>query len=332
MRLRQSTLLTFAAMALIAGPLCSAWADVPLTGRFLAREACPALQSIRKAANPGSIQTEPGRSYPVVAKNKAAASHYLIEIADAAPQRRWVSIDCGDLVDGGAPAGDTEAKMRPAEFVLAVSWEPAFCETQAGLRKSECKTQTPQRFDASHFSLHGLWPQPGTNIYCSVPPDQIAASKDGKWQKLPDLELQPETHDELVRVMPGATSYLDRHEWIKHGTCFGGETAEVYFSRSIALLNQLNASRARDLFASNLGSQISNAAIRQAFDETFGEGAGRRVRVSCKRDGSRDLIIELTIGLAGRIDGQTSLADLIAASEPSDPGCPRGFVDPVGLQ
>lgn len=332
MMLRQSIILTFANMALVALPLSGAWADVPLTGRFLASAACPALQSVRKRTNPGSIQTEPGHFYPVVAKNKAEASHYLIEIAGAAPERRWVSIDCGDLVDGGAPAGDTQAKMKPAEFVLAVSWQPAFCETQAGLRKSECKTQTPQRFDASHFALHGLWPQPGSNIYCSVPPDQIAASKDGKWHRLPDPELLPETRGELARVMPGATSHLDRHEWIKHGTCFGGETAEAYFSRSIALLNELNESRAREIFASNVGSEISNAAIRQAFDEAFGEGAGKRVRVSCKRDGSRELIVELTIGLAGRIDGQTSLAELIAASEPTDSGCPRGIVDPAGLQ
>jgi ribonuclease T2 len=330
--LRQSIILTLAATALLAPPSACSWADVPLTGRFVARDACPAFQSIRRGANPGSIQTEPGRSYPVLAKNKLEASHYLVEITGAAPERRWVSIDCGDLVDGTEPAGDTQAKMKPAEFVLAVSWQPAFCETQAGLRKSECRTQTPDRFDASHFALHGLWPQPGSNIYCSVPSDQIAASKEGKWQRLPNLELDPETRSELEQVMPGAASNLDRHEWIKHGTCFGGETAEVYFSRSIALLNELNASRPRDLFASKLGSQITNAAIRQAFDEAFGEGAGKRVRVSCKRDGSRELIVELTIGLAGRIDGQTSLAELIAASEPTDSGCPRGIVDPAGLQ
>ena len=51
-----------------------------------------------------------------------------------------------------------------------------------------------------------------------------------------------------------------------------------------------------------------------------------------QRDGSRNLMVELTIGLGGEVDDEPSLADLIAASEPTDPGCPRGIVDPVRVQ
>src|SRR3546814_1497468 len=53
------------------------------------------------------------------------------------------------------------AGHRPAAaadfFVLAVSWQPAFCETRPA--KPECVTQDEDRFDASHFALHGLWPR-----------------------------------------------------------------------------------------------------------------------------------------------------------------------------
>ena len=88
----------------------------------------------------------------------------------------------------------------------------------------------------------------------------------------------------------------------------------------------------RDLFAANIGRELSVAEIRESFDEAFGRGAGERVRLACRDDGSRRLIVELTIGLRGDIPGGTPVAQLIAASAPTDEGCPGGIVDPVGLQ
>ncbi len=107
-------------------------------------------------------------------------------------------------------------------------------------------------------------------------------------------------------------------------------SADDYFSRAIALLDQLNASKAQALFAASIGGEITGQAIRDAFDESFGEGAGDRVRVSCKRIRGRNVITELTIGLAGDVGDEPSLADLIAGSETTDPGCPGGAVEAVG--
>ena len=45
-----------------------------------------------------------------------------------------------------------------------------------------------------------------------------------------------------------------------------------------------------------------------------------------------DLLTEITIGLV-RVPGDTnSLAELMRASAPTDPGCPGGIIDPVGYQ
>jgi ribonuclease T2 len=333
------------ALVLLALSVARVAADVRLDGTFTAREACPAFQSIRNETNPGSIHLETGKSYPLRAKNKPDASHYQIEVADAEPRRRWVAIGCGEVEDtsagsasggsGGAPAG-AGTGLRKAEYILAVSWQPAFCETAAGRRKTECGTQSADRFDASHFTLHGLWPQ--GRSYCRVPADVVATDKASKtdpdaWQRLPPVSLAPGTRRELERVMPGTMSQLDRHEWIKHGTCFGDASADAYFARAIALLDQLNQSRARGLFARSVGHEITREAIRQAFDESFGSGAGDRVVVECNDDGGRRLIAELTIGLVGAIGDAPTLAPLMAASAPPrDPGCPAGLVDPVGLQ
>jgi len=77
---------------------------------------------------------------------------------------------------------------------------------------------------------------------------------------------------------------------------------------------------------------VSVAEIRARFDQAFGPGAGERVRVACRDDGGRRLIAELTIGLRGYISSGIPVADLIRASSPTDPGCPGGVVDAVGLQ
>jgi ribonuclease T2 len=237
--------------------------------------------------------------------------------------RRWVK-----PAAGARAREERDSDPTRAEYVLSVSWQPAFCETKRD--KAECATQTPNRFDATHFTLHGLWPQPRRNAYCDVPPEMSLADKDGDWDRLPEPKLSDATRQRLAQVMPGTQSNLERHEWIKHGTCFHADSADEYFSRAIALIDQLNAAKAQGLFASNVGGEITGKAIRDPFDESFGEGAGDRVRVSCKRIRGRNLIVELTIGLAGEIGDEPSLANLIAASAATDPGCPGGAVDTVG--
>ena len=82
----------------------------------------------------------------------------------------------------------------------------------------------------------------------------------------------------------------------------------------------------------SIGRRVTAADIRAAFDQGFGPGAGNRVRMTCKDDGDRRLIAEITLGLKGDIPGGTSLSDLLLAAAPSDPGCPAGLLDPVGPQ
>jgi len=215
-----------------------------------------------------------------------------------------------------------------AEFlVLAVSWQPAFCETRP--EKPECTSQTEDRFDASHFALHGLWPQPRENVYCDVPAAVRNLDEAGRWQALPALALTEATRAALDRMMPGSRSALDRHEWIKHGSCYSAD-AERYFADSLRLLDELNRSAVRDLFTGAIGEALSARDIRAAFDEAFGDGAGRRVHVACRRVGFRRLIVELTVNLAGPITADRGLATLLRDAPVHYEGCPAGIVDRVG--
>ncbi|TGW06514.1 ribonuclease, partial [Mesorhizobium sp. M2D.F.Ca.ET.145.01.1.1] len=186
----------------------------------------------------------------------------------------------------------------------------------------------------TNFTLHGLWPQPNSPFYCQASASDKANDNPAHWQDLPPVNLDADTRAELDKVMPGTASKLERHEWIKHGTCYG-KSQQEYFSDALHLMREVNSSPVRDLFARSIGGKLTADQIRGAFDQAFGAGAGDRVRVSCVIDPSngRRLIGELTLGLAGPIGPNSSLKDLLLASVPTNKaGCPTGTVDAIGFQ
>lgn len=218
------------------------------------------------------------------------------------------------------------ADTRPAEYILSLSWQPAFCENHTA--KPECAGETTASVDATHFSLHGLWPQPFKNQFCGVDAALIDSDKHGDWKSLPAVDVDSTIRARLATAMPGARSLLERHEWLRHGTCYGAD-ANTYFGDALALLDAVNASSVQALFAANIGKEVSAADIRGAFDTAFGPGTGDRVKVACERDGDRRLISEITVGLVGKPGQGQSIGALAAGSKPTSPGCPSGIVDPV---
>lgn len=330
--------------ALLVALASVAGAQVKMDGQFAATKACPAIQSIKKGTNFGDISVEAGKSYRLLGKNKNQETYYWVEVPGANPLQRWVPIDCGTTdakapsttVSGGGAAVDTpqgtvKPKPKPKgpiggvpSFVLAISWEPAFCEVMKD--KAECKNETPASYEATHFSLHGLWPQPRRNVFCGVDPVIAALDDQHQWEQLPQPPLSADTKVALDKVMPGTQSVLERHEWIKHGTCYPGGNADQYFKDAIRMVDEINSSAVQTFMAANIGKIVQTADLRATFDAVYGKGAGERVRVSCSKDG---MISELTIGLKGDTNGRTPLADLIAASETTDVGCASGLVDAV---
>lgn len=263
------------------------------------------------------------------------------------PSERWVDIECGlHLVEaseggqtgtdggtGSGGAGDVKF-VRPnvtgpsadADFLLAASWQPSFCQTHQNV--PECATQTADRFDADHFALHGLWPQPRGNFWCGITAAEKNLTSRGNRHRLKEIQLSDETRAELNKVMPGAQSYLDRYEWTKHGSCYS-DSPEEYYSESLDLMAQLNASAVRDLFAANIGNDLSVSQVKAAFDNSFGAGAGDRVGVNCKGG----LITELFLNLKGTIEADTSMGDLLLAAKPTTSNCQGGVgrVDEAGF-
>ncbi len=313
----------------------SAQAEIRLSGGyFIALSNCEALQSIRKQTNPGNIRLTVDMAYEVLAKNKADATHYRVRVKGASTMERWVPVTCGTLlvdcrkVAADVPSGPTQpsSTSRPSsrlEYLLALSWQPAFCQTHQS--KKECSNQTEDRYDASHFTLHGLWPQPRSNVYCNVSRNEKQLDEQKKWERLPRLTLRQNTYNDLTKTMSGVASFLHRHQWIKHGTCYSA-TPEEYFRESIMLADQVNTSAVRDFFAANIGKTVSAADIKAKFDAAFGAGAGDKVKIKC----SNGMIAELWININGEIDEHTQLKDLLKNADHASSSCREGLIDPVG--
>lgn len=293
----------------------------PLQGQFTATNTCPALASIRKNTNPGDIEITPGQTYPVLAQNDENASHYQIEIAGASPTQRWVTVNCGTIDATIIPASASEITTVPMQsatgttYLLALSWQPNFCEGKPD--KTECKNlaENPNRPEATHFVLHGLWPQPQGNDYCGVSSSDRALDEGKAWSKLPAIEekLAPATWAKLQAVMPGTVSNLHRHEWIKHGTCYQG-TPEEYFSEAIALLEQINQSPVQVLIAQKIGQQLPVKDIDEKLI-VFGADTGNKVEVKCNATG----LTEMWFNLEGEITPTTPISKLLVAAQPAKP-------------
>ena len=332
--MRTKILLPFAAL-IAATP---AVAQVKMSGAFTATEACPAFQSIRKMTNPGEVSLEPGHAYPIVAKNREDATHYQVVIDGASPALRWVAVGCGGLDEANAtppvevaPAGvapvPAPAGVHAVTHVLALGWEPTFCRSHE--QKAECRTETPSGFDATHLSLHGLWPQPRGKAYCGVDASLVSADKNHSWDDLPEPELSAAVKTRLAAAMPGFQSGLERHEWIVHGTCFGA-SADVYFSRAAELAEQVNASAVRDLFVSRIGQTLTRDDLSAAFNQAFGAGAGDRITLQCHGRGPDREIDAIVVSLAGDVVGKAPLGELMQAAAAVGSSCPSGLVRKVG--
>lgn len=223
---------------------------------------------------------------------------------------------------GTAIADNCPTKGCAQKYTLALSWQPGFCETHGD--KAECQEQTATSYDASNFTLHGLWPD--KLEYCNVSASNIKNDKTGNWKDLPTVEVDGETTDELDEVMPGfGESSLERHEWIKHGTC-DGRNSDDYYDLSVDLLKEFNDSQVRNLFVEHIGETISLDQVKTAFEGTFGSGSSSSLSLKC--DSRNNLATEIRLKIKRPQVGQ-KLADLLLPS--GGQSCSQVVVDGFGV-
>ena len=75
-------------------------------------------------------------------------------------------------------------------WVLALSWQPAFCESVKHNRP-ECRNVQENDLTGRQFTLHGLWPM--NQNYCNISNKLKETDRQRKWEQLPELDLTAET-------------------------------------------------------------------------------------------------------------------------------------------
>lgn len=321
---------------------------VTLFGRYDAKplQICEAFNNMKHTKNTHNVVLDTSRTYTVLREHKG---QHLVLIKGEQPAQRWVDKACFPSKQNAAkttpkPFLSIKDELRNAERnianrkhtkkyekkisgkqnLLALTWHNAFCETHR--YRKECKQRVlpnSKKYSANHFVLHGLWPQPRNKLYCDVDKELIVTDKHKQWRDLPCLALDEETENALEKVMPGYASELHKHEWVKHGTCYGTD-AEQYFRDSISFVEQLNRSKVAEYFKSHIGKRVTLKQIRHHFDRSFGVGAGKRVELVCKKG----LVTELRLQLGS---GSDDLGTLLHRGKNRRSRCQGGMMDRAGF-
>ncbi|MEA3419130.1 MAG: hypothetical protein U9Q90_06985 [Campylobacterota bacterium] len=317
---------------------------------------CPAFNNMKHSKNTHAVHLDTSKKYTVLKYHKGQA---LVLIKGEQPAQRWVDDECFSKSDNGSISMNakevesgivsTEDNLSKASLdmdltkntkkykynytneyynaklsqqnLLALSWHNAFCETHRS--KRECRERRGKRYSDTRFVLHGLWPQPRENIYCNVPQELKQYDKNRQWYRLPTLPLSEGTLTALLHLMPGSASNLHRHEWVKHGTCYGTDP-ESYFLEAISLAEQVNKSKVGTFFSQNIGKIVTLNQIRFKVDESFGKGSGKKVEIRCHKG----MVTELWFHLG---NGSDDLSQLLKEGRKVRSRCRKGRIDRVGF-
>jgi ribonuclease T2 len=311
----------FSAVALMQINYLSAQA-APADGSLLATMSCPMFQSKAKQTNPGNIRSRVGQRYQIIEVTPSirATKWYRVKVSGTRFPR-WVEGNCGRVAratrrDPGptntALANSCSTPRQQDSNVLALTWQAAFCESRND-RPSECRSLRTRSYAANNFSLHGLWPNRDS---CARDYGFCGAVKDKRrFCSYPSLELSPNTRSKLARVMPNSaqsSGCLQRHEYWKHGACLTTD-ANAYYEIAINLTDAFNRTAFVTRFMrKHVGRKVARSAIRDAFEQQFGTGSARRVRLVCA-DG---MLSELQIQLPKSLSADTSIGSAIAQGAP----------------
>ncbi|TGZ36079.1 hypothetical protein EQ875_00925 [Photobacterium damselae subsp. damselae] len=294
--------------SLLLTPLLS-HASIPTHGDFTAKQACDAFQSFRKQSNPQNVQLSVGQRYEITAINKEAFDWVQIKVPGSSPLTRWVKSSCGE----SNFLGQSKPTTKPStpnnnkgngscstagnfdSYVLALTWQPGFCEhfSYKG-KKPECDAINSGKLASTNLTLHGLWPNKkscGTNYgYCDD------SNK---------LDLSRSTINKIAPWMPNFyyQTKFGEYEWRKHGTC-QTQSADQYFMTAVDLVKQVDASEIGQYIKENIGRNIKADQFKQALVDKMGKEAVNRIRLSCTKG---KYLNEVRINLPEPLDMTASL-------------------------
>ncbi|TNF69947.1 MAG: ribonuclease I [Gammaproteobacteria bacterium] len=298
----------------------------PLSGTFdVTAESCPAYVSKNKQTNPGDITISKGETYDITEGNTDEnPSWYRLYIVNAPENTlRWVSQSCG-IAHVDPTSSCVQQPGKADSYVLALSWQSGFCQTYGYKQgKPECLDFPKDNYNATHFSLHGLWPNQnacGTNYgFCNT-------KKESSFCDYNPLQLDNDTSTNLLRLMPSYAhgSCLERYEWNKHGSCQLLNQND-YYDQAIELIDEINNSKNLMLFIdSHIGKSMTISEFNNEFDQAFGKGASDKVYLGCQNNMLVDVYVNLPLLNGINLPHLAELLPL--ANHAKNDNCPETFM------
>ncbi|KNC08699.1 ribonuclease I [Klebsiella sp. RIT-PI-d] len=231
-------------------------------------------------------------------------------------------------------------------YVLALSWQTGFCQSQHDRERNEpdeCRLQKENDDKTTFLTVHGLWPGLPKSIAArgvddrrwmrfgcaSRPvPDMPEARANRKCQAA-ETGISLEMADKLNGVMPGAggTSCLERYEYAKHGVCFGFDP-DAWVGTMVRLNTEVKQSELGRFIADNYGRSVSRIAVNSAIAQAFGARNVSAFKLTC--NGNPAYLTEIQISLnASAINAPLNAASFLPQPHPGN--CNKTFIlDAVG--
>jgi ribonuclease T2 len=196
-------------------------------------------------------------------------------------------------------------------YVLAITWQPGFCEHVAGGdRKPECEWMARGRLRVDHLTLHGLWPN-----------RRACGGGYGQCGGRP-LNLHRETVAYIKPWMPNFYVETDfgAYEWQKHGTCQTAMDDDTYFRRAVDAVATVDRSPAGQYLRAHIGGTISKRAFLAAVNEAAGNTrASNSVVLLCRGR----YLYEIRVTLPREFKEGATLAELLGTDLPARPTTDR---------
>lgn len=282
--------------------------SIQVNGRLNVSKSCSAYLSKNKKNNPDQLIIQAGQQYEIKEINRLFNPEWLrIKLHPPINALRWVSIECGEYTY--QLSTHTSCNLRPGRadsYVLALSWQPAFCQAYGYEKgKPECLQLRSNSFQASHLVLHGLWP---SQRNCGQHYSYCLGSIRSRNCDYPPLSLSAAVATSLKQMMPSYAhgSCLERYEWNKHGSC-QSLSADDYYSLAIRLNKEVNQTALGQFLHEHLGYTVQRGQLREMIRRSFGQNTTRKVYLGCKKG----LLVDIYIQLPALIPANESLQTLV---------------------
>ncbi|MET0319753.1 MAG: ribonuclease I [Duganella sp.] len=314
---------------LLAVVMSCAGASESATGTFTASRTCEAYASFARQTNPGAQHVAAGQAYTVREINKVAYDWVRIEVPGAEPKLRWVQRDCGTAAlderaakpprgEEGAAGASCSVANQQDSYVLAVTWQPGFCEHYPYQgKKPECDAMNGGKLAAKTLSLHGLWPNKkecGTR-YGSCQGQQFALSKD--------------TIEKVAPWMPNF--YYERtfgaYEWNKHGKC-QSLSPDDYFIKAVSAVRVVNDSEVGQIILANVGKSMRVDDFFARVKTRYGAKVADSLTLVCS---DRKYLQEIRVALPLEFGVDADLPRMVGNAQPA-PARQQGCADEIYIE